>query len=150
MHHSEQNCIHVCSEWRILGYGTGALWEFWYWPFRDMLWSHCCWIIVIHRFSITVTIGHQRVSHPTVLPRNSLVLIATVFFSMMSSSNGNIFPYYWPFVRGIHRSPVDASHKCQWREALKFSLICTWTNGWTNDRGADNLRDAITLIVTSL
>ena len=40
------------------------------------------------------------------------------FFSfvlfMMTSSNGNIFRVHdWPFVRGIHRSPVDSSHKGQ-------------------------------------
>ena len=34
------------------------------------------------------------------------------------------FPHYWPFVRGIHRSPVNSLHKGQWREALMFSLIC--------------------------
>ena len=28
---------------------------------------------------------------------------------MKTSSNGNIFPRYWPFVRWIHRSPVMAS-----------------------------------------
>ena len=26
MHHSEQKCAHFCSEWCIVGYGTGALW----------------------------------------------------------------------------------------------------------------------------
>ena len=31
---------------------------------------------------------------------------------------------YWPFVRGIHRSPVNSPHKSQWRGALMFSLIC--------------------------
>ena len=34
------------------------------------------------------------------------------------------FPRYWPFVRGIHRSPVDSPHKGQWRGALMFSLNC--------------------------
>ena len=27
MHNSEQKCAHFCSEWRILGYGIGALWD---------------------------------------------------------------------------------------------------------------------------
>ena len=27
------------------------------------------------------------------------------------------FPRYWPFVRGIHRSPVNSPHKDQWRGA---------------------------------
>ena len=34
------------------------------------------------------------------------------------------FPRYWPFVRGIHRQPVNSPHKGQWRGALMFSLIC--------------------------
>ena len=34
------------------------------------------------------------------------------------------FPRYWPFVRVIHRSPVNSPHKGQWRGALMFSLIC--------------------------
>ena len=28
----------------------------------------------------------------------------------------------------------------QWRGALTFSLICTWTNGWSNKRDAGDLR----------
>ena len=50
------------------------------------------------------------------------------------------FPRYWPFVRGIHRSPVNSPHKGQWRGALVFSLICTRINGWVNTRGAGDLR----------
>ena len=50
------------------------------------------------------------------------------------------FPHYWPFVRGIHRSPVNARKKDQWRGALMFSLICVWINGWVNNREAGNLR----------
>ena len=34
------------------------------------------------------------------------------------------FPIYWPFVRGIRRSPVNSPHKDQWCGALMFSLIC--------------------------
>ena len=36
------------------------------------------------------------------------------------------FPRYWPFVRGIHRLPVDSPIKGQWRGALMLSLICAW------------------------
>ena len=50
------------------------------------------------------------------------------------------FPRYWPFVWGIHRSPVNSPHKCQWREALMFSLICAWTNSWANNRDTGDLR----------
>ena len=50
------------------------------------------------------------------------------------------FPRYWPFVRGIHRSPMNSPHKGQWRGALMFSLICAWTNSWVNIRDAGDLR----------
>ena len=50
------------------------------------------------------------------------------------------FPRYWPFVRGIHRSPVNSPHKGQWLGALIFSVICVWINGWVNNREAGDLR----------
>ena len=50
------------------------------------------------------------------------------------------FPRYWPFVRGIHRSPVNSTHKGQWRRALIVSLICVLINGWGNNRDAGDLR----------
>ena len=50
------------------------------------------------------------------------------------------FPSYWPFVRRIHRSPVNSPHKGQWRGALMFSLICVWMNGLVNTREAGDLR----------
>ena len=50
------------------------------------------------------------------------------------------FPHNWPFVRGIHRSPVNSPHKGQWRVALMFSLICVWVNDWVNNREAGDLR----------
>ena len=62
------------------------------------------------------------------------------------------FPRYWPFVREIHRSPVNSPHKGQWGGALMFSLICAWTNGWTDRRDTGDLRchcahyDAIVMI----
>ena len=47
------------------------------------------------------------------------------------------FPRYWPFVWGIHRSPVNSPHKGQWRGALMFTLI--W-HGWVNNRETSDLR----------
>ena len=55
------------------------------------------------------------------------------------------FPHYWPFVRGIHRPPVNSPHKGQWRGALMFSLIYVWVNDWVNNREAS---DAIGPILT--
>ena len=50
------------------------------------------------------------------------------------------FPRYWPFVRGIHRSPVNSPHKGQRRGALMFSLISARINGWVNNREAGDLK----------
>ena len=43
--------------------------------------------------------------------------------------NGKYFPYYWAFVRGIHRWPVDSPHKgpvtrSWWFKSLLHSLWC--------------------------
>ena len=50
------------------------------------------------------------------------------------------FPRNWPFLREIHRSPVNFPHKGQWRGALMFSLIYAWINDWVNNREAGDLR----------
>ena len=50
------------------------------------------------------------------------------------------FARYWPFVRGIHWSPVISPNKGQWRGALIFSLICARINGSVNNREAGDLR----------
>ena len=50
------------------------------------------------------------------------------------------FPRYWPFVRRIHRSPVNSPHKGQWRGALMFYLMCVWINDWVNNGKAGDLR----------
>ena len=50
------------------------------------------------------------------------------------------FPRHWPFMRGIHRPPVNSLHKSQWRRALMFSLICVWISGWVNNREDGDLR----------
>ena len=38
--HSEQKCAHSCSEWSIVGYGTGAFWNLWNW---SILISYFCY-----------------------------------------------------------------------------------------------------------
>ena len=47
---------------------------------------------------------------------------------------------YWPFVRGIHQSPVNSPHKGQWHGALMFTLICARIKGWVNNPEAGDLR----------
>ena len=60
--------------------------------------------------------------------------------NMMTSSNGNFFRVTGHLCGGIHRSTVNSPHKCQWRGALMFSLICAWINGWVNNREAGDSR----------
>ena len=69
-----------------------------------------------------------------------LIICGAIHFQHDEVINWKHFPCYWPFVRGIHQSPVDSPHKGQWRGALMFSLILAWTNGWANSWEADDLR----------
>ena len=50
------------------------------------------------------------------------------------------FSRYWPFMRGIHRFPVNSPHKGQWRGPLMLSLICGRINDWVNNHKAGDLR----------
>ena len=50
------------------------------------------------------------------------------------------FPRYWPFARGIHRSPVNSPHKGQWRDIWWFFFICALINGWVNCGETGDLR----------
>ena len=78
--------------------------------------------------------GHNSTLTCILANAQSMGVKFRVGFLMITSSNGNIFLRYWPFVRGTHWSPVDSSQKGQWRGALTFSLVCAWTNGWENNR----------------
>ena len=64
----------------------------------------------------------------------------SILLMMTSSNEMKTFSRYWPFVRGIHRSPVNSPYKGQWRGALMFILICTWINGWVNNRETGDSR----------
>ena len=84
------------------------------------------------------------------LHSNNLNSLSKIAFKWMSQNTADDkhdgvikwkhFPRYWPFMRGIHRSPVNSPHEGQWRGALMFSLICVWINGWINNRQAGDLR----------
>ena len=49
------------------------------------------------------------------------------------------FLHYWPFLLGIHRSPVNSPHKGQWCGTLLFSLIRTWINSCVSNRESGDL-----------
>ena len=56
------------------------------------------------------------------------------FNIMITLSNGNILGVTGPLCGEF------TGHKGQWREALMFSLVCVWLNGWVNNREAGDLR----------
>ena len=60
--------------------------------------------------------------------------------SLTHQTTSSNYPRYWPFLRGIQRSPVNSPHKGQWRGALMLSLICIWINNWLNSRETGDLR----------
>ena len=52
-------------------------------------------------------------------------LVAAVYLkNSWWSHKWKYFLHNWPFVRGIHGSPVISPHKGQWHGALMFSLNC--------------------------
>ena len=89
------------------------------------------WSITPHIFEVANTITNLK-PHTTDTP--------SIGCSHDDVIKWKTFPRYWPFVREIHRPPVNSPHKGQWRGALMFSLICVWINSWVNNREAGDLR----------
>ena len=81
----------------------------------------------------------EELKHPGPFgtPANHVVAVSSLNDDVIKWKH---FPRYWPFVRGIHRSPVNSPHKGQWREILMFSLICARINGWVINGEAGDLR----------
>ena len=80
------------------------------------------------------------INHASKYTREEQLKDCLVAFGHDDVIKWKLCPRYWPFVRGIHRSPVNSPHKGQWRGALMFSLICVWINGWVNNRESGDLR----------
>ena len=98
--------------------------------FPQNIWSvKSNFLIILGEFMIVVITDVAKLkTRKTIRVYNFTAACGSVY--VMTSSNGNIFRVNWPFVRGIHRSPVNSPHKGQWRGALMFSLICAGINGW--------------------
>ena len=88
----------------------------------------------------SVTIWHHYGAINQSIPKIKPKCFETVSVHHDDVIKWNHFPRGWPFVRGIHRSPVNSPLKGQWRGALMFSLICAWINDWVNNRKAGDLR----------
>ena len=50
------------------------------------------------------------------------------------------FPRYWPFVRGVPRSPVNFPHTSQWRGALYVFFDPRMDKGLSTPRYAGDLK----------
>ena len=101
------------------------------------VWMHfckemCCLVQIIHFSKHIITSNYQNYIDVQVNTR--------VYNLHNDVIKWKHFPRYWPFVRGIHRSPVNFPHKRQWHGALMFSLIFACINGWVNNRKAGDLR----------
>ena len=93
----------------------------------------------VYGINMGPTWGRQDPGGPHVFPMNLAI------WEVIDRHHDDVikwkhFPRNWPFVRGIHRSPVNSPHKGQWRGALMFTLICARINGWVNTREAGDLR----------
>ena len=102
----------------------------------------CLGLNVLNRL---LPLGYRHRKHDMAASDKAKVITVTKFPFYQGNNHDDVikwkhFPRYWPFVRGIHRSPVNSPHKGQWRGALMFSLICLWINGWVNNREAGDLR----------
>ena len=94
---------------------------------REMGWIYC------HLLTRSMIISSQSVFSAIprlIIPCNTHVIHDDVI-------KWKHFPRYWPFVRGLHRSQRILPRKGQWRGALMFSLICSWTNGWRHRDAGD-------------
>ena len=97
-----------------------------------------CWVSVYLPFRqssrLTIKYLHKQSCQPWYNNTSVSAIVVVVWYAVMACSSilplhddvikWNHFPRYWPFVRGIHRSPVNSPHKGQWRGALMLSLIC--------------------------
>ena len=111
---------------------------------KSLYWHHrCClfafWFVLTYRF-----IGHWLGSQLPVIILSIHICHRDQYTRSIMNHDDVIkwkhFPRYWPFVQGIHRSPVNSPYKGQWRGALVSSLICVWINGWVNNREVGHLR----------
>ena len=96
------------------------------------------WLMSVTRYIALSLISQYHCLDPTNRDISRVHCIVS-FVSSKSKLHDNVinwkhFLRYWSFVRGIHQSQVDSPHKGQWHGTLMFSLICTWTNGWANNR----------------
>ena len=102
---------------------------------KQIIKRRICPAPLLNVFKIIITFGRKNIYQPLYPP-----WVCTSFCVHDDVIKWKHFPRYWPFMRGIHRSPVNSPHKGQWRGALMFCLISAWINGWVNNREIGGLR----------
>ena len=80
-------------------------------------------IISLHQFIMWSCNSFSLFRHVTWLKRGSYVNTMMGVLASLCREPCNVIkwkncPRYWPYVRGIHRSPVNSPHKGQWHGAL--------------------------------
>ena len=100
----------------------------WEWIMSVVILWDGLWALTIDRMNHCVTPDRVLCMHISCIYINCIqiqtfkkVNAATIHDDVIKWEH---FPCYWPFVRGIHRSPVNSLHKGQWRGTLKFPLFC--------------------------
>ena len=130
--------------WCIVGF---VRWVYWYLPgtFTAMRWRWW-WCILSARWCAGwwwwSWWGSWRIFRFTLIRRCGwkAAIMGCIWNSLDDVIKWKYFTRHWPFVMGIHRSPVNSLHKGQWRRVLMFSLICAWVNGLLNNHEAGDLR----------
>ena len=111
--------VYICSK---MSKGNGIIFKAWM-VFNKTTLYH----FVTHWYSLmSVTVFMYGVKHMTHL--NLSCCMGNCWTTAHTNVHDDVikwkhFLHYWPFVLGIHRSPVNSPHKGQWRIALMFSFI---------------------------
>ena len=83
----------------------------------------------------------SKISWWVKLQRKCVFIIVTAcIFSMMTSPYENMFRATGPLWGEPQVTTVRFPYRGQRCEALVFSLICAWTNGWVNNGDAGDLK----------
>ena len=133
--------------WGFVDFFLAYLEEFWSKQLGDLGMSWCSCEVIVMDCTATWWKLHESnhtswMIHVLITCWNTVKIVHNVLWALSHDDviKWKDFPRYWPFVRGIHRSPVNSPHKGQWRGALMFSLISARINGWVNNREAGDLR----------
>ena len=114
------SCFNLAKEKNENGY-NGSYFYFWFFVWglenRKRVLSYSFSIFYYEIQKRKDAIYTDQVSHGT-------ELVISEYWCHDDVIKWKYFPRYWPFVRGIHRSPVNSPHKGQWRGAFMFPLIC--------------------------